>query len=620
MTTTSTDHVSATTECTDIPPPKVSVCIPAYQAAAYLPRLLGSVLDQTYADYEVVVIDNHSTDGTPELLAGFDDPRLRVIRNSETLPLVDNWNFGIRQTRGEFVKLICADDLLKPGCIAAQAAVLDTMPEIALVSVKCDFVDDDGRLIVPARGLRRIEGRVTAGQVVKRVAVSGINPIGAPLAGMFRRADFDRVGGFSAQFPFVADLHLWVRLLEHGDFYGVPEAHAAFRVRGGSLSGLTSLRTQLVQSLAFERWLGADPRWQLSRADLVRGEIRCREQTLLRAAMFGVTAWRVNRRSRSSVPVPTPPSATDTPLTLTTVICAYTMRRWDDLLDAVQSALSQDVTGLDVVVVVDHCQELYARARARLGSLDRVTVVKSDGPKGLSGARNTGVRTAGGDVVAFLDDDAAAEPGWARALLRHYHDPRVAAVGGHAAAMWPESARPQWFPSEFDWVVGCSYTGQPTELAQVRNPLGCNMSIRRSVFDEVGEFRSEVGRVGTHPVGGEETEFCLRIAERRPESLVLYDPEAVVRHRVTSDRTTVRYFHRRCYHEGMSKAVVADLAGAVKPLSAERRYTTRTLPRGVLRELVSRRRGGPRRAVLIVWGLAVTTAGYLRAKTHRRQP
>jgi glycosyltransferase involved in cell wall biosynthesis len=622
--TATTDAADATDTATpsDVAAPKVSVCIPAYQADRYLQSLLGSVLDQTHDDYEVVVIDNNSTDGTAEILAGIDDPRLRVIRNPTTLPFVENWNLAVRQTRGDYVKLICVDDLLKPGCIAAQATVLDLHPEVALVSVKCDFIDDDGELIAPARGLRRIEGRVPARQTVRRVARSGINPIGAPLAGMFRRAHFDRVGGFTGDFPFMSDLHLWVRLLSCGDFYGVPEAHAIFRVRAGSLSGLTSVRAQLAQSLAFEQWLRSDPRWELSPVDMLRGGLRCREQTLRRVALFAVTTWRVARRNRGRGEVLQLRSAPTTALpSMTVVICAYTTRRWDDLRAAVDSALAQHVPDLDVVVVVDHCPELLERAQTHLGVLDGVRVLDSVGEPGLSGARNTGVGAARGDVVAFLDDDAAAAPGWAEALLRHYADPRVAAVGGHAAAVWPTGERPWWLPAEFDWVVGCSYIGQPTALARVRNPLGCNMSVRRSIFADVGGFRSEVGRVGTHPVGGEETELCLRIAGEDPGAVILYDPNAVVHHRVSDDRTTLRYFHRRCYHEGMSKAVVADLARAADttgPLSAERAYTTRTLPRSVVRELTSPRRGGRRRAALIVWGLGTTTAGYVRAAADRR--
>jgi glycosyltransferase involved in cell wall biosynthesis len=261
---------------------------------------------------------------------------------------------------------------------------------------------------------------------------------------------------------------------------------------------------------------------------------------------------------------------------------------------------------------------LYQLASDRFDTDERVTVLQSVHERGLSGARNTGVDVARGDVIAFVDDDAVAEPGWARSLMHHYLDSRVAVVGGYASPIWPDG-RPAWMPEEFDWVVGCSYTGQPTELAPVRNPLGCNMSLRRSVFDVVGGFRSEVGRVGSHPVGGEETELCIRIGARRPASRILFDPESRVQHRVSPERTTLRYFVRRCYHEGMSKAVVAELAAnAPQALNSERAYTLTTLPRGVLRECRSMHRDGFARAGMILVGLAVTTAGYLNGKARHR--
>lgn len=609
----------------DAPAPKVSVCIPAYQAQRYIARLLDTVLGQTFHDFEVVVVDNHSSDDTAGVLETVDDDRLRVIRNAVTLPFTENFNRAVGQARGRYVKLICVDDLLKPDCLAVQAAVLDSRPDIALVSVKCDFVDEHGALIASARGLQGMAGHVPARQAVRTIVRSGGNPIGAPVAGMFRRDDFDRVGGFTDSFPFVSDLDLWVRLLDCGDFYGVPQAHAAFRVRPGSLSGLASSRTQLRESLAFERTVSRDPRWHIPPVDRARGALRCHEHTLRRMVLFGLANRRVDHRDHPTAALAAERSDIDAhhllhpePGTLTTVICAYTTQRWVDLCGAVESALDQDFAAHDVVVVIDHCSQLLALAEERFGSHDRVRVVENDREPGLSGARNAGVAAARGDVVAFLDDDAVAQPGWAQALMRHYRDPLVAGVGGHAAPVWPADCRPAWLPTEFDWVVGCSYRGQPTSLAPVRNPLGCNMSIRRTVLERVGAFRSEVGRVGAHPVGGEETELCIRISADDPSARILYDPDARVRHRVTPDRATLRYFRRRCYHEGMSKAVVTELATVAQPLSAERSYTLRVLPGGILRESVSGGTGGLARAGVIVFGLGMTTAGYLHAKTRRR--
>jgi hypothetical protein len=221
--------------------------------------------------------------------------------------------------------------------------------------------------------------------------------------------------------------------------------------------------------------------------------------------------------------------------------------------------------------------------------------------------------------VAFLDDDARAEPGWLAALVEPYRqDHRVVATGGFAEPSW-DAGRPRWFPDEFNWVVGCSYRGQPATLAAVRNPLGCAMSFRRDVVLAAGGFRSGIGRLGRLPIGGEETELCIRIRERHPEALILLVPEARVRHRVPAARGTWRYFASRCYQEGRSKARIASLVGAGPALESERRYTLRALPAGVARGLLNALRGRPAglaRAAAIVGGLALTTIGYLAGRLN----
>ncbi|WP_396926552.1 glycosyltransferase family 2 protein [Mycolicibacterium sp.] len=306
----------------------------------------------------------------------------------------------------------------------------------------------------------------------------------------------------------------------------------------------------------------------------------------------------------------------DDTVTVSVVICAYTTARWERLCHAVESVLTGSRRPVEVIVVIDHCDDLQAVAQRRFGSDRRVRVIPNAETRGLSGARNTGVRAAHAEVVAFLDDDAVAAPGWADALGEHYRDQTVAGVGGYASPVWPD-VRPNWMPAEFDWVVGCSYIGQPEQIAPVRNPIGCNMSLRRSVLDEVGGFRSEVGRVGATPVGCEETELFIRVAAAEAANQVLFDPGIRVDHHVSDDRTTLRYFVRRCYHEGLSKAVVTDMAGAAAGLSSERSYVRRVLPMAVVRELRTMTTAGLARASAICLGLAATTAGFARAKVSR---
>ncbi|MFF4536375.1 glycosyltransferase family 2 protein [Streptomyces aureus] len=302
-------------------------------------------------------------------------------------------------------------------------------------------------------------------------------------------------------------------------------------------------------------------------------------------------------------------SAERTLPTLAVVICAYTLDRWDDTRAAIGSVLVQDPPADEVVLVVDHNQDLLERAERELSG---VHVVANQRRRGLSGGRNTGVSVSRSEVVAFLDDDATAEPGWTSRLLAPYRDPRVVGVGGFVRPWWL-TGRPVWFPPEFDWVVGCSYRGQPRHAAPVRNFIGANMSFRRSELIAVGGFFDAFGRVGSRPVAScDETDFCLRLAARDPEAVLLYEPAAEIRHRVPESRTSWAYFRNRCYIEGLSKALVARRCGRGPALANERAYVRSTISRALARNVSRIRRPGALRTIgALAGGVGATVAGYI---------
>jgi GT2 family glycosyltransferase len=312
----------------------------------------------------------------------------------------------------------------------------------------------------------------------------------------------------------------------------------------------------------------------------------------------------------SSWPAERPPASV--------VICAYTARRLA-ILEAAASAAREQLRSADeLIVVVDHNPELLDAVRALLVDDDpRVRVISNRNRLGLSGARNSGVATARGELIAFLDDDAVPEPGWLEQLLEPFADPEVIGTGGVATPVW-EHRPPAWLPEEFLWVMGCSYRGLPDAPAEIRNPIGANMAFRRDAIAKAGGFADGIGRVGHTPLGCEETEFAIRAASRTG-GRVVQQPTAAVGHLVTADRLSIRYFARRCWAEGISKAFVAKLAGSGAALASERRYATRTLPAAVLTALRAGfvgDRAGFKRAAAIVAGLLVTVAGYLRGSAR----
>jgi glycosyltransferase involved in cell wall biosynthesis len=315
--------------------------------------------------------------------------------------------------------------------------------------------------------------------------------------------------------------------------------------------------------------------------------------------------------------------------TVSVVIAAFSSERWVYLLDAVRSVAAQSSPALETIVVIDHNPELLDRARrdlpAGVGAAGpRLEIIPNTRARGASGARNSGVARSQGSVVAFLDDDARATPGWLRGLLGHFTDPGVVGVGGRLDPIWA-TARPRWFPGEFSWTIGGSYAGMPAQTARVRNVWASNMAVRRPAFEAVGGFREDFGKVGavSRP---EDTDLCLRVND----GAWLYEPVSAVGHHVPAERARFRYFLVRCFNEGRGKAGLALLNGACSSMSEERGYTLRVLPKAVSRGLRDTVRGdgyGLLRSASVIAGLSAAVAGFaagglsaVRERTARTPP
>ena len=302
---------------------------------------------------------------------------------------------------------------------------------------------------------------------------------------------------------------------------------------------------------------------------------------------------------------------------ISVVICTYTEGRWDELIQAIDALQTQTLEPLEILVVVDHEPDLLVRVAAEIKG---VLALPSAGPPGLAGARNTGARAARGSVVAFIDDDAVPDHDWLELLAQPYSDQSVVAVGGAALPNWSTS-RPRWFPPEFDWVVGCTYRGLPELRRAVRNLIGVNMSVRREVFDEL-EFFPGLGHAGGRSLGGEETDFCIRLAEARPASQIVYEPRARVRHHVPPERARFGYFVRRCYTEGLSKGVLSRRVGSRAGLASEKAYVRKILPRAArdaFGDIVRTKRptDGVLRISASAVGVVAATSGYVVSRSRR---
>lgn len=309
--------------------PLVSVCIPAYQAERHLGATIESVLAQTFGDWELIVLDNGSTDSTGAIARFYSsrDPRIRVERNPQTIPLADNWNAVASRAAGRYLKILCADDVLAPECLAAEVDALESHPRAVMVASRRDFIAENGEVVLRARGLQGLEGHRKPAEVVNQVVRSGINPIGWPSALLVSRRAFEAVGGFDPRWLYPIDLDLWLRLLSRGTMVGLGRTLVQFRIRHDAVSaGITDPGAQhraVIRSfLESSDWsVGRTCRWwgaARSRVEGVRlrllyravnsswGPVRALPTVVLDRRLPGQTRSPVGARSAAPGPIAGP--------------------------------------------------------------------------------------------------------------------------------------------------------------------------------------------------------------------------------------------------------------------------------------------------------------------------
>ena len=297
------------------------------------------------------------------------------------------------------------------------------------------------------------------------------------------------------------------------------------------------------------------------------------------------------------------------------IVSTYTPKRLPDILRCIASLEKQTLQPAEVILVLDPFDELVEFYKQRVPS--SVKIVISNGV-GLSHARNAGVKNATGKIVAFIDDDAAADARWLENFAVNYQNAQVMGVGGFICAEWA-SKRPLWFPEELDWIVGCSYKGLPTKRTAIRNPIGCNMSFRKEIFDEVGYFRTDIGRFGNMLLCNEETEFAIRALKRIPNSKIIYEPSAVVYHKVGKNRQSLKYVWTRSFYEGISKAIISFKSGSPKVLSTENIYLKLLLSEAIpLRAKYIYRPNQSSELLALIISLFAVSAGFIVGRIMKR--
>jgi glycosyltransferase involved in cell wall biosynthesis len=240
--------------------PSASICIPTWNGAAFLSTALQSALAQTYSDFELLLVDDASTDTTLDVAGAFPDPRLRIHRNDRRLGIPGNWNHCLELARGTYVKFLFQDDVLDRRALAKLVAALEAVPAASFAFSRREIRHEGPDIAdLPLLGARysdvvsafyaTLRGPFDGIDLVRQGLQTGrdlaVNVVGEPSFVLLRREAVIRAGGFDSSFAQLVDWEMWLRLARDSPVVFVDESLGVFRVHAGgqSASNHRRLRT-----------------------------------------------------------------------------------------------------------------------------------------------------------------------------------------------------------------------------------------------------------------------------------------------------------------------------------------------------------------------------------------
>lgn len=275
--------------------PSVSIVIPAYRNARFIDETVRSALGQTYADVEVLISDHSSDDGTWEALQKYaEDPRVRLMQVPAGGGAEANWNAVTEQAAGDYLKLLCGDDLIAPDCVERQVAALEAHPDAVLAAVRRDLIAPDGEILLSGRGLGHLTGAVAGDVAIKSLVRAGTNLLGEPGCVLIRREVLSEVGGWLDPYPYLIDQFTYMSVLRHGGLVALPETLASFRISDTQWS-VRLASEQAQQAAGAHRHFHEAMSETVTRGDVRIGNLNARRTALMRRVAY--VLW--GRRMRS---------------------------------------------------------------------------------------------------------------------------------------------------------------------------------------------------------------------------------------------------------------------------------------------------------------------------------
>jgi len=227
--------------------PRVTVILPVYNTERYVHQAIDSILAQTFENFEFIIIDDGSTDGSADIIAQYKDQRIRFIRKPRNEGLVSALNLGIELALGEYIARMDADDIALPERLEKQVAFLDSHPDVVVVGTKAWRIDPAGKIIESMISVTRWED-------VHRYLRSGANRL-IHSSVMMRTEIVRKIGGYREQFRHAEDIDLWLRILEHGKICNLSEKLMLYRSNSSGVRLTKILEAARSSAYAFDCYL-----------------------------------------------------------------------------------------------------------------------------------------------------------------------------------------------------------------------------------------------------------------------------------------------------------------------------------------------------------------------------
>lgn len=216
----------------------VSILIPTYNAEKTIKRTIESVLNQTYSNFLLIIVDDKSKDNTVKIIESFKDSRITLYKNETNLGFESNWNKVLSKAVGDYVKLLPDDDTLSIDALELQIKVFEKYKNVILVGSRRNIVDEEDNILLTRGKKLGKKPLCKYKDAIKNIIRYGTNPIGEPGSTLFRISVLKKVPNFNGQYIHFIDLDFYTRVLKYGDYFFIDKVLSNFRVWNRSYSVL----------------------------------------------------------------------------------------------------------------------------------------------------------------------------------------------------------------------------------------------------------------------------------------------------------------------------------------------------------------------------------------------